>query len=137
MSLIRIDEWKDRNLFEMIRNDLSENGCQDGQEQFPYAAVVLAALVVGAKKHRLAEVTGYSCDFIGAIDNRMRAAEIWVEDRVANSDWESGCGFILHVSVAQGFVAVEPGSMPPRYTLTPRGHRRARSNARDPQAGRP
>jgi hypothetical protein len=44
--------------------------------------LLFAARYVGVDTQSLAEVTRYSRDFINKIDNRMRAAGIWVGDRV-------------------------------------------------------
>jgi hypothetical protein len=123
MSVTRIDDWTDTNLFEVIRNELKLFGWE-GDELFPYAAVLLAARYAGAAPSRLAEVTGYSRDFIDEIDNRMRAAGIWVGDRVDTSEGEYIKRVILalHTLVAAGAVVVKPGSMPRRYYPNAEAH---------------
>ena len=84
-------------------------------------AVLVVSLKIGPNADRLAQCTGYSREFVGALIKRMEESGLWTDGLLDDREWWdcngdlNGVALFTHAHVALGLVQREVTSSGARY----------------------
>ena len=79
------------------------------EPQFKATMVLVAALFLGPNEGEIANLTGYTPEYVNEIAERLRASGLWTEAGVDYLEWDPDTRkgylrFVMDLSVAQGML---------------------------------